>query len=175
MNSSVSAHTRTVSIGAERTIIESFDREFAQLDFRARSLVNATPFERFYQVPDADGFGSHSIGELILRSAGVVEQTCGGITSNLWDDPFEWTLPETLSTPSLVIEYLDEVEETRKKAFARFLDDSDLVKLIGVPSGDPQPLVNVLLDTLLRAAGYQARVTVILALMAKVRTSEFLI
>ena len=96
-----------------------------------------------------------------------MEQTCGGISSNLWDDPFEWTLPETLSTPSLVIEYLDEVEDTRKKAFARFLDDSDLVKLIGVPSGDPQPLVNVLLDTLLRAAGYQARVTVILALVAK--------
>jgi hypothetical protein len=173
MDSSVSAHTRTVPTVAERTIVESFDREFAQLDFRARSLVNATPFERFYEVPDAEGFSSHSIGELILRGAGVVEQTCGGITSNLWDDPFEWTLPETLSTPGLVIEYLDEVEETRKQAFARFLDDSDLVKLIGVPSDVPQPLVNVLLDTLLRAAGYQARVTVILALMAKVRTSEF--
>jgi len=173
MSSSVSAHTRTVSTVPERTIIESFDREFAQLDLRARSLVNSTPFERFYEVPETEGFSSHSIGELILRSAGVVEQTCGGISSNLWDDPFEWTLPETLSTPSLVIEYLDEVEETRKKAFARFLGDGDLVKLIGVPSGDPQPIVNVLLDTLLRAAGYQARVTVILSLMAKVRTSEF--
>ena len=171
MNSSVSASTRTVSV-PERTIIESFEHEFAQLDLRARSLINSTPFERFYEVPDAE-VSSHSIGELVLRSMGVVEQTCGGITSNLWDDPFEWTLPETLSTPSLVIEYLDEVEETRKKAFARFLDDGDLVKLIGVPSGDPRPLVNVLLDTLLRAAGYQARVTVILALMAKVRTSEF--
>ena len=171
MNSSVSASTRTVSV-PERTIIESFEHEFAQLDLRARSLINSTPFERFYEVPDAE-VSSHSIGELVLRSMGVVEQTCGGITSNLWDDPFEWTLPETLSTPGLVIEYLDEVEETRKKAFARFLDDGDLVKLIGVPSGDPRPLVNVLLDTLLRAAGYQARVTVILALMAKVRTSEF--
>ncbi len=172
MNSSVSADTRTVSTVPERAIIESFDHEFARLDLRARSLVNSTPFERFYEAPDPEWF-SPSIGELILRSAGVVEQTCGGITSNLWDDPFEWTLPETLSTPSLVIEYLDEVEETRKKAFARFLADCDLVKLIGVPSGDPQPLVSVLLDTLLRATGYQARVTVILAVMANVRTSEF--
>jgi hypothetical protein len=33
--------------------------------------------------------------EQILRSARIVEQVSGGITANLWDDPFEWTLPET--------------------------------------------------------------------------------
>ena len=155
-----------------RTVIESFDQEFARLDLRARSLVKATPFEIFYRSPSNAELGSHSTGELILRSAGAVEQTCGGLTSNLWDHPFEWTLPETLSTSHLVIEYLDEVENTRKHAFARFVDDGDLVKLISLPTGETQPLVNLLLETLLRAAGYQTRAAVILALLTKV-TPEF--
>lgn len=171
MNRTVSAQTPTVQTVAVRTVVESFDREFARLDIRARDLLNATPVEILYQGSGAAelGSGGQSVGELILRSAGVVEQTFGGLTSNLWDDPFEWTLPETLSTPALVIEYLDEVEQTRKSAFARFMSDGDLVKLIAVPAGDPQPLVDLLLDTLVRAAGYQGRAAVILALLAKVR------
>ena len=55
-----------------------------------------------------------SCGEQVLRSAAIVEQTFGGLTANLWDDPFEWTLPETLSTSAKVIEYLNEVEATRQ-------------------------------------------------------------
>ena len=151
-----------------RTVVESLDQEFARLDLRARSLVKATPFEIFYRSPADAELSSQSIGELILRGAGAVEQTCGGLTANLWDDPFEWTLPETLSTSHLVIEYLDEVESTRKQAFARFANDGDLAKLIGVPTGETRPLVDLLLDTLVRAAGYQARAAVILALLARV-------
>lgn len=168
MKSSVSAQTQTVATVPVRTLIESFDREFAQLDARARDLLKATPVGSLYQAPGATevGSASPSVGELILKSAGVVEQTFGGLTSNLWDDPFEWTLPETLSTPALVMEYLDEVEQTRKSAFARFINDGDLVKLIAVPAGDAQPLVNVLLDALVRAAGYQGRATIILALLS---------
>jgi hypothetical protein len=33
-----------------------------------------------------------SCGEQVLRSAAIVEQSFGGLTANLWDDPFEWTL-----------------------------------------------------------------------------------
>lgn len=172
MKSSVSAQTQTVSTMTVRTIIESFDREFAQLDARARDLLKATPVEILYQAIGATEVGSTStsVGELILKSAGVVEQTFGGLTSNLWDDPFEWTLPETLSTVALVMEYLDEVEQTRKSAFARFINDGDLVKLIAMPAGDAQPLVNLLLDTLVRAAGYQGRAAVILALLSSRRS-----
>ncbi|HEX2269316.1 MAG TPA: hypothetical protein VHH35_07275, partial [Pyrinomonadaceae bacterium] len=54
----------------------------------------------------------------ILRSAAVIEQTFGGLTANLWDDPFEWTLPETLSTPELVIEHLSEVDALRQRFFS---------------------------------------------------------
>ena len=49
----------------------------------------------------------------LLRSAAAVEQTFGGITTRLWDDPFEWTLPEKLSSTDLLIGYLNEVEQTR--------------------------------------------------------------
>lgn len=99
----------------------------------------------------------HSVGENLLRSAAAVEQTFGGITSNLWDDPFEWTLPENLSTRERVIEYLEEVETTRKLAFNRFSRDSDLLKEVSVPSGDTRSLISLLLETLIRAGDFQGR------------------
>ncbi len=84
-----------------------------------------------------------------------MEQTFGGITSNLWDDPFEWTLPETLSTAARVVQYLDEVEETRQRGFASFTADYDLLKRISTPSGELPALIDLLLDTLVRASSYQ--------------------
>jgi hypothetical protein len=86
-----------------------------------------------------------------------VEQTFGGITATLWDDPFEWTLPETLSTPRLVEEYLSEVEATRRRGFALFHSDDDLSKEIAVPSGELKSLAALLCETLARAAHYQGR------------------
>ena len=119
----------------------------------------------YRRVVRATESAAHSVGDLVLRSAGAVEQTCGGITANLWDDPFEWTLPENLSTTRLVIEYLDEVDATRKRAFDRFLRDSDLLKQVQMPSGETQPLLNLLLDTLVRATEYQGRAEATLRLM----------
>ena len=49
---------------------------------------------------------NYHLGEHIVRSAGAVEQTFDGITANLWDDPFEWTLPENLATPREVARVL---------------------------------------------------------------------
>ena len=69
----------------------------------------------------------------ILRSAAAVEQTFGGITTRLWDDPFEWTLPEALSTNELILNYLNETEETRRKCFAFFASDEDLRREIPAP------------------------------------------
>ena len=111
----------------QRRVCETFDAEFERLHARSCRLIEATPAELLYGHAQA-GSGSASVGVLVLRSAGVVEQTCGGITSNLWDDPFEWTLPEALSTSARVIEYLREVEETRKHAFACVAGDRDLLK-----------------------------------------------
>jgi hypothetical protein len=97
------------------------------------------------------------VGESVLRSAAIVEQTFDGITTNLWDDPFEWTLPETLSTPKLVVQYLFEVEETRERAFASFAQDGDLSRIVVVPSGERRTLISLLLETLVRATEYQGR------------------
>jgi hypothetical protein len=93
------------------------------------------------------------VGEQVVRSARVVEQTFGGINANLWDDPFEWTLPETLTTQEQVVQYFEEVEATRGQAFARFTADHDLLKTIMTPAGETQ-LLTLLLDTLVRAGHY---------------------
>lgn len=75
---------------------------------------------------------------------------------NLWDDPFEWTLPETLSTVEKIAAYLDEVERTRRNAFEFFKEDDDLLKEVMTPAGAIQ-LLSLLLDTLVRAVHYQGR------------------
>jgi hypothetical protein len=157
MNSSVGAQAQS-----PRIVVESLEREFALIDARTRDLLQQVPGEMLYRPVALPGLTT-SVGELILRSAGAVEQTCGGLNANLWDDPFEWTLPETLSTPALVSEYLDEVSKTRNELFARLKDDEDLRKFIALPSDLTQPLIHLLLDTLLRAAGNLERAAVILA------------
>ena len=157
MNSPVSAQAQS-----PRVVVEGLERQFALIDSRTRDLLQQIPAEMLYRPGALPGL-TPSVGELILRSAGAVEQTCGGLNANLWDDPFEWTLPETLSTPALINEYLDEVKKTRDQFFARLKDDEDLRKLIAVPGDVTQPLIHLLLETLLRAAGNLERAAVILA------------
>lgn len=107
-----------------------------------------------------------SIGESVLRGAAAVEQTFGGITANLWDDPFEWTLPEYLSTPAKVREHLEEVDATRRRAFASFVDDDCLLKHIAVPSRGTRPLIDLLSETLLKAARFQDQALVVLKILS---------
>ena len=131
-------------------LIAWFDREFARLEHAWRELIQATDDERLYQIDDKQ---NRSVGKQVLQSARIVEQTFGGITANLWDDPFEWTLPETLSTPEKVADYLNEVAATRKRGFELFQSDEDLLKEIMAPAGVTR-LQALLLDTLLRARHY---------------------
>ena len=136
-------------------LIADLDRQFSQLRQESRELIHAIPPELlYYRRPNGSSSPpAQSCGEQILRSAAVVEQTFGGITTNLWDDPFEWTLPETLSTPAKVADYLDEVEATRKHGFELFQSDDDLLKEIMAPAGATR-LQPLLLDTLVRARHY---------------------
>src|ERR687896_365924 len=101
-------------------IVRGLDEQFARLHERSLALVQAVPAERLYwqppREPAARTFPVYSCGEHLLRSAAAVEQTFGGITVNLWDDPFEWTLPEALPTGEQVVEYLGEAEATRRRA-----------------------------------------------------------
>ncbi len=143
-----------------KTILASLDEQFALLHARARALALVIPAEKLYWQPRAAAAGMfpvYSCGEHLLRSAAAVEQTFGGITVNLWDDPFEWTLPETLSTPELLAEYLNEAEATRQRGFALLTSDEDLRKEIAVPSGEMKTLVTLFIETLARAAHHQGR------------------
>jgi hypothetical protein len=154
MESSVGAQTRNA-----RILIDGLEHEFARLHFRSRRLTEFIPIDILYRnsIGTSAPSNQNSIGESILRSAAVVEQTFGGITTNLWDDPFEWTLPENLATSERVTEYLTEVEETRQRAFLSFTSDADLQKAIALPSGHIKPLVSIILLTLVRAFDYQGR------------------
>ena len=141
---------------SERQIVQHLEQQFSELIESLKDLVRSVPTELLYRHPPAV-----SIGENILRSAAVVEQTCGGLTSNLWDDPFEWTLPETLSSPDRVVEYLSEVDAARQRAFSSIQDDSSLTKFISDPSGE-RLLISLLLETLVKASEYKGRAVAVL-------------
>jgi hypothetical protein len=154
----------------ERAVVTLLDQEFASFGESLRRLAESVPAHLLYRQPPL-----HTIGENILKSAGVIEQTFGGITANLWDDPFEWTLPETLSTPDLILEYLSEVESTRVRAFSSFVNDDVLLKYIAVPSGQPCPIMELLLQTISRASDYRGRATATLKLLSDVHAPGFII
>ena len=139
-----------------REIVNHLDLELASIVSSLKELVNSVPQHLFYE---------SSIGENILRSAAVIEQTCGGLTANLWDDPFEWTLPETLSNAERIIEYLSEVDLARQRAFNSILDDSALSKYISDPSGEPRLLISLLVEMLVRASDYRGRAVATLKLL----------
>ncbi len=141
--------------------VENLDVEFADLLQRSRDLVSRLSSEKLYARPNGC---AESVGERLMRSAAIVEQSFGGLMANLWDDPYEWTLPETLNTPAKVIEYLDEVETTRRQAFDAFKTDGDLSKEIMTPGGAIQ-LRQFLLDTLRRARHHQQRARAIFELL----------
>jgi len=139
-------------------IVRGLDEQFARLHGRSLALVRAVAPDKLYSQPPRDRANSlpvYSCGEQILRSAAAVEQTFGGINANLWDDPFEWTLPEALPTPARVAEYLNEAEETRLRAFQSFREDSDLSKEIATPSGEMMTVFALVAETLVRAAHHQ--------------------
>ena len=139
-------------------ILSSLDRGFTILDTRSRELLDRVGDDRLFVKPceTANSMAMFSCGEYILRSAAMVEKTFGGITTRLWDDPFEWTLPETLADTASILHYLDEVEKTRTKGFSFFTSDADLSREIPAPE-KLRAIVDILLDTLISASHFQGR------------------
>jgi hypothetical protein len=137
-------------------LISIINRQFERLHERSRAFVSLIPGDKIYWQPRVSqaGLPVYSCGEYILRSAGKVEQTFGGITAKLWDDPFEWTLPEELSNNAKILEYLGEVEITRAKGFQLFASDADLSKEILAPAG-LKTIFALLLETLTQAENFQ--------------------
>lgn len=151
-------------------IVDSLDKEFAFLIESLKELVRKVNADQIY-----GHVGDTSFGEQILRSAAVMEQTLGGLTSNLWDDPFEWTLPETLSTPDLVNDHLSEIDSLRKTFFRSIVNDEALNKYVAVPSGEPKTLIDVLRETLVRASDYRGRAVATLKILSGEGSPRFII
>lgn len=135
-----------------------FNQQFRRLHTRNCAFAELIPLEKLYWQPreTSDALPVYSCGEYVLRSAGAVEQTFGGITVKLWDDPFEWTLPEELSNNAKIIQYLNEVEATRQRGFTLFASDADLQKEILAPA-KLKTIFELLLETLVRAENFQGR------------------
>ena len=154
-------------------IVRGLDEQFARLHVRSLALARAVPAGRLYWQPPRESgartFPVYSCGEHLLRSAAAVEQTFGGITVNLWDDPFEWTLPESLPTPDAVARYLEEAEATRLRAFEFLRSDEDLSREIAAPAGEMRTLFSLAVETLARAAHHQGRAHAMLRLFSDAR------
>lgn len=158
-----------------KSLIDSFDRQFSRLHTRSCALVVKIPPEKLYWQPSRalkQSFAAFSCGEYVLRSAGKIEQTFGGITTKLWDDPFEWTLPEELSTNEKVLEYLAEVEETRTKGFAFFASDEDLRREIPAPE-NLQSIFNILLETVAQSENFQGRACAVFQMFSDEKLPRF--
>lgn len=141
-----------------KNLIEIFDRQFARLHERSCSFVEKIPNDKLFSKPRELNrtYQMFSCGEYVLRSAAAIEQTFLGITRRLWDDPFEWTLPEALSTNAKMLEYLAEVEKTRTEGFKFFASDADLSREMPAPER-LKPIAEILLETVARAEHFQGR------------------
>lgn len=141
-----------------RSFLDSFNSRFAAIDRRSRFILEMIDEGDLYRRPReiAQTMSPFSCGEYLLRSAAAVEQTYGGISTRLWDDPFEWTLPEKLATRESVIAYLDEVEATRKRGAFFLSSDDELAK--NIPSPEKlRSIFDLLLETVAKAEHHQER------------------
>ncbi|MEZ5425446.1 MAG: hypothetical protein R2747_04195 [Pyrinomonadaceae bacterium] len=131
-------------------------------------FVKNVPDELVFRKPGENqlSFAVFSSGELILRSGAAVEQTFGGITARLWDDPFEWTLPEELSSTRKIIEYLGEVEQIRKKGLDCFRSDEDLLREIPAPE-KPKTIGSLLIETIGKAEFFRGSAQTVFKLVEK--------
>ena len=136
--------------------MNALDRAFAESIVSLKEIVRSADPDLLYR-----RVAEVSVGEQILRSAAAIEQTFGGLTANLWDDPFEWTLPESLPTSESIVEYLSEVDSTRQSFFKSIQAHADLNKYVPVPSGEQKTLIDLLLETLVKASDYRGRAVAI--------------
>ena len=148
-----------------RDLIEGFGRKFDKLDLDTRTLLELTAEADLFTNVGTAELPYMNVGTCLLRSAAAVEQTFGGITTRLWDDPFEWTLPEKLSTHELIVEYLDEVAETRRHGLGFLASDDDLKRELPAPE-KLTSIFSLLLETTATADHYLGRAAAIYQLQS---------
>lgn len=106
--------------------------------------------------PSAEGLLPGPGLACLIRAAATIEQAFGGLNAQLWDDPYEWTLPEAMGSRERVLGYLAEVDSERRKGFERITGDHDLKKDLWTPWGT-MSITELLLRALSRARTLQGR------------------
>ncbi len=134
------ANDRLAKPSSGDQILKSFDDRFAAITKRSLALLEHPRVSNA-----ADAFYFH-----IARSAAEIEKAFGGITVRLWDDPFEWTLPEHLSTAAAIADYIRTVDGTRRRGMEFIHNDAQLVQLIQAPTG-LKLIFDVLFEAILRS------------------------
>ena len=134
-----------------RFTIERLEECFTKLNEEMVAIVENSPESSLFE----DG----GKGEItpktppvvsVVRAAAVVEQVFGGLTTRLWDDPFEWTLPEALNDRQSILSYLDDVKKRQSEVFGRLQTDADLQKTTPAPV-EIMPIFTILLRALTRS------------------------
>jgi len=145
-----------------RTLIDALNKQFDGIDKRQRELIGVVSADMLFWTPisQSDTLITMSVGGGVLRSASMVEQAFLGLTRRLWDDPFEWTLPEKLSTSGAIMGYLDEVVDTRQRGLAFLVSDDDLSRTLPAPE-ILKPILQVLIEAIARSENYLGRASAV--------------
>jgi hypothetical protein len=141
-----------------RTLISLFDQHFLNLNARSVELVkNHQDATNLWRPFSSNG---KSFGEYVVRGVAEVEQTFNGLTTRLWDDPFEWTLPEQLISTDRILEYFAEVEIARQKGFAFLTSDDDLKRELPAPI-QLKTIFSLFIETISRAENFHGKATAV--------------
>lgn len=139
------------------TVRASLELAFRSIDRDNRALLERLHDDGLFARPAGRrGIAPFSCGEYLIRSAAMVEKAFGGITTRLWDDPFEWTLPEKLQDKIAIAAYFDEVENVRLAGFRTFSTDDDLLREIPAPER-LRSLLEVMMESVSLARHFQGR------------------
>jgi uncharacterized damage-inducible protein DinB len=150
--------------------VEVIGDELERIHQNLIEVLAIIPEDKLYWKPfESEKFiRIYSCGELISHIGGTVEYAFNGITSNLWEEPFEWITREVLPTRSHIAAYLDEVAKVRRMAFTDFSDE-DLPKRIYFPNAASTTLGEILVKTLSHASHHRGQVYAFVHLVTDAR------
>jgi hypothetical protein len=139
-------------------LLESLRRQFEiAVDELYRLVYDAAPGSLFRRPAEQ----SVSPGFCLIRSAAAIERACGGLSTRLWDDPFEWTLPEQFLREGALEIYLSDVRRAVETTFAMMPTDNALARVLPAPR-ELRTVFDVLLDALIESAQWRGRAALIL-------------
>ncbi|HEY7912005.1 MAG TPA: DinB family protein [Blastocatellia bacterium] len=139
--------------------VEIIGAEFELIHNNLMEVLDLIPGERLYWKPfESESFiRVYSCGELISHIGGSMEYAFNGITSNFWEEPFEWITREVLPDARAIKGYLEETARVRQVAFSR-LTDEDMPKKVYFPDASETTIGEILLTTLAHASHHRGQV-----------------